>query len=132
MGKKFSEPRASGAHVDAYRRMNYLAQISMYAQSLSTSSGQHNVPSFCAMSRFYSTDMKIIAKRQVLRIEKPSKRAICQNCNLIMTPGLTSIYRIVEHEQPKQAPWLSIRCKICAHERKILCAPKDRSDDTPK
>ncbi|EDQ86781.1 uncharacterized protein MONBRDRAFT_33642 [Monosiga brevicollis MX1] len=90
---------------EAYERMSFLFQA---ARSVLT----ENAPLQVELSRHYVICMRAIARRLVARLDPTLKRQICQQCWVVLVPGITS-------KQAIRSGKLRIDCLSCGHQRRL-------------
>ncbi|AOA63957.1 RNase P subunit [Komagataella phaffii CBS 7435] len=91
---------------DQYTRISYLYQASASSNGI--------------LSRMYSRQMDLVAKKTVLKISPTIKRTICKTCYRHLKPGVTYSPEIV-NESKKKAPRndiLQLQC-ICGQIKRF-------------
>ncbi|CAD6570745.1 MAG: hypothetical protein CYPHOPRED_004141 [Cyphobasidiales sp. Tagirdzhanova-0007] len=73
------------------------------------------------LSTHYVKDLRIIARKSVLRIDPVVKRQCCRHCHTILVPGITSSVRI--KPSGPHVHMLRTECLSCGVMRTIPCPP---------
>eukprot|EP01097_Dermamoeba_algensis_P010519 TRINITY_DN7836_c0_g1_i1.p1 TRINITY_DN7836_c0_g1~~TRINITY_DN7836_c0_g1_i1.p1 ORF type:complete len:136 (+),score=11.00 TRINITY_DN7836_c0_g1_i1:122-529(+) len=78
--------------------MNFLYQASLCV-----------LPSTPFLSRYYVTQMKEVAMKNVVRLDKEIKRTICKGCCGVLVPGWSSTVRV----EPRRQSHVVVKCASC-------------------
>jgi len=92
---------------DLFLRMNFLYQ----AAHLYTGTN----PETHKLGIFYSSIMKRVASRSVIRMAPEVKQNICPHCSMLLLPGIT---QTVEHVESKDSHFLK-SCDYCGCVRRM-------------
>ncbi|KAI9505312.1 Ribonuclease P protein subunit p21 [Coemansia spiralis] len=123
---------------ELYERMNFLYQSSQFFSQLLPSSSsnvqtadndssnlklaqQHQQQkSLLPISRFYSKEMRQVARKSVLRLSPHVKREICKACASPLVPGVSSTVRIKGHNRGRR---VVTTCNCCGWQRRLIVDP---------
>ncbi|ANZ73861.1 BA75_00479T0 [Komagataella pastoris] len=103
--KKLKLPRQTPKR-DQYARISYLYQASASSNGI--------------LSRMYSRQMDLVAKKTVLKVSPTIKRTICKTCNRHLKPGVTYSPEIVNESKKTDAKndILQLQC-ICGQIKRF-------------
>ncbi|MEM0150081.1 MAG: ribonuclease P protein component 4 [Candidatus Micrarchaeaceae archaeon] len=78
-----------------------------------------NTPEELALSRSYTTKIKLISMHYKVKLPKEIKNSICKKCGSLLIPGLSAQVRIASANH--YAIW---KCSSCGTEKHIPYGPK--------
>jgi len=84
---------------DAFQRTNFLYQASM--------SILKNQPENIELVRHYMKSFRDIKEKKVIKISVEMKQSMCEHCNMLLMPGLTSTVRIRDNHR------VVVKCLSC-------------------
>lgn len=70
----------------------------------------------------YVNDIRLMARKNVLRMDPTVKRTMCRNCNALLVPGLTSKIKILPSASHVHV--IRTHCLACNVARTIPCPPE--------
>lgn len=99
---------ASIPQKDIYRRMNFLYQAAHTVLVVS--------PQDWDLSRHYTSTLKTLARKNVLRLHPNLKRSLCKKCDIILIAGLTAKVRVKSEREEH----VVVTCIHCGFARRFL------------
>lgn len=107
MGKP--EKRSKLHQKDVFQRLNFLYQAAHIA--LTGSSADWD------LSRHYTTTLRTLAQKNVLRLHPNLKRTLCKSCDMLLIPGISSKVRLKEGKMEI----LIVECLNCNTIKRFPC-----------
>lgn len=127
MGKQKKKGRNSGSGTssmpnrETFERMNFLYQASQFYASMQPSSSSKNsnqdTASLLPLARVYNRDLRLVARKSVLRMTPHIKREICKVCATPLIPGVSSKVRVKGKENKQK--YVSTNCAYCGWHKKL-------------
>lgn len=109
MGRK--DKKGLSEKQEACHKLNFLHQASHAVLAIN--------PDNVAMSRYYASTMKEIARKLVYKLDPSIKRKICKYCHVVLVPGVTATVRL----RRKREKHIVVKCLCCKKMKRYLCRP---------
>ncbi|KAJ2090116.1 Ribonuclease P protein subunit p21 [Coemansia sp. RSA 1813] len=73
------------------------------------------------VARFYTKEMRQVARKSVLRISPHIKREICKSCASPLVPGVSCSTRVKGHKKGRR---VITTCLYCGCQRRLMADPQ--------
>ncbi|KAJ1931844.1 Ribonuclease P protein subunit p21, partial [Linderina pennispora] len=103
---------------ETYERMNFLYQSAQFYAQLSQNSNPET--SLLPLARFYSKEMRSIARKSVSRLSPHVKRGICKVCSTPLLPGISCTKRA---SRGAKRPRVTTTCTYCGTHKSLPSNP---------
>ncbi|KAH6569754.1 hypothetical protein BASA50_009749 [Batrachochytrium salamandrivorans] len=108
-------------HMDCMHRLNFLYQAAhLYTVKQHGPNTAPQTRSVAGLSRLLGQQMKLVAKKLVIRLDPHIKRTICKKCHGALVPGISSTVRTGAEPSKK----LEITCLYCNTIRTLGINPR--------
>ncbi|KAK9468340.1 RNAse P Rpr2/Rpp21/SNM1 subunit domain-containing protein [Lipomyces arxii] len=105
---------------DQYLRISFLYQAAQLMANTSRTSAELTSAPTAPLSRFYASQMRSVARKNVIRLDPSIKRTVCKRCDSVLIPGSTCAVAIENESRDKvaHADVLTHTCMVCGGQKR--------------